>query len=212
LAHKQAILWMGWNSRKSLVGPITRRKSYWANVFCTSYCWWTLLLLPLTYYHTRRDLFRTSPDCWRHRASNISSYLWNIGITTWWHRMGHVHVGNMYRSRRKEAKEFLCDSFNILLSFESKNVMGKILRRYVTQYTTSTHHEWRHYRRCLQRHPTTPRGQISVDEQKLAWLSKNAAHFVIWKNVVCQSAIELDYDRDVLHGYVDQNLPLLNIC
>jgi len=27
-----------------------------------------------------------------------------------------------------------------------------------------------------------------------------------------QLATELDYDRDVLHGYVDQNLPWLNIC
>jgi hypothetical protein len=25
-------------------------------------------------------------------------------------------------------------------------------------------------------------------------------------------AAELDYNRDVLHGYVDQNLPRLNIC
>jgi ATP-dependent DNA helicase PIF1 len=27
-----------------------------------------------------------------------------------------------------------------------------------------------------------------------------------------QLAMELDYDRDVLHGYIDQNLPQLNIC
>jgi len=27
-----------------------------------------------------------------------------------------------------------------------------------------------------------------------------------------QLATELDYDRDVLHGYIDQNLPQLNIC
>jgi hypothetical protein len=27
-----------------------------------------------------------------------------------------------------------------------------------------------------------------------------------------QLTAELDYDRDVLHGYVDQNLPRLNIC
>jgi hypothetical protein len=33
--------------------------------------------------------------------------------------MGHVHVGSMYRSRRKEAKESLCDSLTVLLSFES---------------------------------------------------------------------------------------------
>jgi hypothetical protein len=42
--------------------------------------------------------------------------------------MGHVHVGNMYRSKHKEAKESLCDSLTILLSFESESVMGKILR------------------------------------------------------------------------------------
>jgi len=57
--------------------------------------------------------------------------------------MGHVHVGSMYRSKRKEAKESLCDSFIVLLSFESESVMG--LRQYVARYTTSTHHEWRHY-------------------------------------------------------------------
>ncbi len=27
-----------------------------------------------------------------------------------------------------------------------------------------------------------------------------------------QLAAELDYDRDVLHGYINQNLPRLNIC
>jgi hypothetical protein len=27
-----------------------------------------------------------------------------------------------------------------------------------------------------------------------------------------QLVVELDYDKDVLHGYVDQNLPRLNIC
>ncbi len=27
-----------------------------------------------------------------------------------------------------------------------------------------------------------------------------------------QLAAELDYDRDILHGYVDQNLPRLDIC
>jgi len=42
--------------------------------------------------------------------------------------MGHVHVGSMYQSRRKEAKESLCDSFTILFSFESGSVMGKILK------------------------------------------------------------------------------------
>jgi len=26
------------------------------------------------------------------------------------------------------------------------------------------------------------------------------------------ATVELDYDRDVLHGYVDQNLPRFNIC
>jgi hypothetical protein len=25
-------------------------------------------------------------------------------------------------------------------------------------------------------------------------------------------AVKLDYDKDILHGYVDQNLPWLNIC
>jgi hypothetical protein len=53
-------------------------------------------------------------------------------ITTRQRRMGHMHEGSMYRSRRKEAKESLCDSLTIMLSFESGSVMGKILRRYVT--------------------------------------------------------------------------------
>jgi len=42
--------------------------------------------------------------------------------------MGHVHVKNMYRSKRKEAKESLCDSLTILPSFEFESVMGKISR------------------------------------------------------------------------------------
>jgi hypothetical protein len=47
--------------------------------------------------------------------------------------MGHVHAGNMYRSRCKEAKESFCDYFNVMFSFESRSDMGKILRRYVTR-------------------------------------------------------------------------------
>jgi hypothetical protein len=43
-------------------------------------------------------------------------------------KMGHVHVGNMYRLRRKEVREFLCDSLIILLSIEIGSVMGKISR------------------------------------------------------------------------------------
>ncbi len=125
------------------------------------------------------------PNCWRHKTSNISSCLQSIGITTGWRRMGHVHARSMYRSRRKEAKESLCDSLTILLSFESGSVMGKILRRYVARYAASTHHKWRHYRRCLQRYPITARGQISLDEQRLAWLSRNAARFAACKNVAC---------------------------
>jgi len=31
-------------------------------------------------------------------------------------------------------------------------------------------------------------------------------------HVNLQLAAELDYDRDVLHGYINQNLPWLNIC
>ncbi len=82
--------------------------------------------------------------------------------------MGHMHAGSMYRSRRKKAKESLCDFLTILFSFESRSVMGKILRRYVTQYVASTHHKWRHCQGCLQQHPTTLQSQISVDEQRFA--------------------------------------------
>jgi hypothetical protein len=64
--------------------------------------------------------------------------------------MGHVHATSMYRSKRKKAKEFICDILIVLLSFESESVMGKISRRYVARYTSLTHHEWRHYRGCLQ--------------------------------------------------------------
>jgi hypothetical protein len=95
----------------------------------------------------------------------------------------------MYQSKRKEAKESLCDYLIVLLSFESENVMGKISRRYVVGYATSTHHEWRHYQKCLQRHPTTPRGQFSIDKQRLARLSENVARFSAYKNVACQSLI-----------------------
>jgi hypothetical protein len=134
-------------------------------------------------------LFRTSPNCWRHRASDVSSYLRSIRIIPGRRKMGHVHAGNMYRSTHKEAKEFLCDSLTILLSFESKSVMGKILRQYVARYVTSTHHEWRHRWRWLQWHPIIPRGQIKVDEQRLARLFENAARFVALKNAACQSSI-----------------------
>jgi hypothetical protein len=47
--------------------------------------------------------------------------------------MGHLHVGSMYRSRCKEAKESLCDSLIVLISLESGSVMGKISRRYVAR-------------------------------------------------------------------------------
>jgi hypothetical protein len=103
--------------------------------------------------------------------------------------MGHVHARSMYRSRRKEAKESLCDSLTILLSFKFEGVMGKILRWYVAQYVTLTHHEWKHCRGCLQRHPTTPQGQISIDEQKFARLFENVASFATCRNVACQSLI-----------------------
>jgi len=103
--------------------------------------------------------------------------------------MGHVHVGSMYRLRCKEVKESLCDFLTIFLSFESKNVKGKISRRYVARYVTSTHHKWRHYQGCLKRHPITFRGQINVDEQKLAGFFGNVAHFVAYKNAACQSLI-----------------------
>ncbi len=181
------------NSRKSLVNPIVRRNNCWANVFHTSRYWWMLLPLPPAYCRTRHDLFRTSPDCWWHRAFDVSSYLRSTGITTRQHRMGHMHAGNMYRSRGKEAKESFCDYLTILLSFESESVMGKILRRYVARYTTSTHLKWRHHRGCLQQHPTTPWGQINVDEQRLTRLFGNAACyaacFITCKNVTCQSSI-----------------------
>jgi hypothetical protein len=103
--------------------------------------------------------------------------------------MGHMDARNMYRSRRKEAKESLCDSLIVLLSFESESVMGKILKQYVARYTALTHHEWRHYLKCLQRHPTTSRSQINIDEQRLARLFGNAAYFATCRNVTCQSSI-----------------------
>jgi len=65
----------------------------------------------------------------------------------------------------------------ILLSFESESVMGKILRRHVAPYTTLTHHEWRHYQGCLQRHLTTLRGQISVDKGLHNFMEMSQPHF-----------------------------------
>jgi hypothetical protein len=50
----------------------------------------------------------------------------------------------------QDAKGISFVTFIILLSFESKSVMGKISRQYVARYTTSTHHKWRNYRGCLQ--------------------------------------------------------------
>ncbi len=71
----------------------------------------------------------------------------------------------------------MCDFFIVMLSFESRSVMGKISRRYVAQYATSTHHKWRHYRGYLQRHPIILQGQINVDEQRLVRLSENVVCF-----------------------------------
>jgi len=166
-----------------------RRKSYWVNVFRTSHHWWTLLPSPPTYYRTRCDLFRTSPDYCRHKTSDVSSCLWSIGIITRQHRMGHMHGRNMYQSKRRKVKEYFCDYFIVLLSFESGSVMWKILRWYVAWYVASTHHELRHCWGCLQRHPITPQGQISVEEQRLAQLSGNVTRFTTYKDVVCQSLI-----------------------
>ncbi len=63
------------------------------------------------------------------------------------------------------------------------------LLRYVAWYVASTHHEWRHYWGCLQQHPTTPWGQISVDKQRLARLFGNVARIVACRNATCQSLI-----------------------
>jgi hypothetical protein len=144
---------------------------------------------PPTYCHIGRNLFRTSPDCWRHKAFDVSSCLQNTRIIAGWRRMGHVHAGSMYWSRCKEAKESLCDSFIVLLSFESGSVMGKISRWYVARYLASTHHEWRQCRWCLERHPITPRGQISINKQRFAQLFRNVVRFVAYKNVACESSI-----------------------
>ncbi len=146
---RTSLLIMFGKFEKNSVCSTTRRKSCWANVFRTSHCWWTLLPPPLTYCHTRCDLFWTSVDYWRQITSNVSSYLQNTGITAGWHRMGHVHAESMYRSKCKEVKKSLCDSLIILFSFESESIMGKILRRYVARYAASMHHEWRHCQGCL---------------------------------------------------------------
>jgi len=39
-----------------------------------------------------------------------------------------------------------------------------------------------------------------------------ALPFVKMLRVNPQLAAELDYDKDVLHGYINQNFPRLNIC
>ncbi len=128
--------------------------------------------------------------------------------------MGHVHAGSMYRSRRKEAKESLCDSLTILLSFESESVWER--------YRNDMLHDTRH--RCI------TNGSIAEDayndtllflEAKLALTNKSLHDFPEMSpilplakmlHVYLLLATELDYNRDILHGYVDQNLPRLNIC
>jgi len=58
-------------------------------------------------------------------------------------------------------------------------------------------------------------------EAKLALMNKGLHNFLEMSfplppvKMLCvnsQLAAELDYDRDVLHGYINQNLPWLNIC
>ncbi len=62
---------------------------------------------PPTYYRTGRNLFWTSPGCWRHKTSNVSRCLQSTRIIVGWRRMGHMHAGSMYQSRLKKAKESL---------------------------------------------------------------------------------------------------------
>jgi hypothetical protein len=173
-------IWLAWQRGEKAVGRM---------YFVHPTVMWTLIPPPLTYYRIRRDLFRTSSDCWQHRAFDISSYLRNIGITIGQHIMGHVHARSMYQSRRKEAKESLCDFLTILFSFEYGSVMGKTSKWYVARYAALTHYEWRHCRGCLQRHPTIPRDQINVDKQRFARLFENAACFAAYRNATCQSLI-----------------------
>jgi hypothetical protein len=100
-----------------------------------------------------------------------------------------------------------------MLSFESRSVMGEILRRYVAQY--------RH--RCITNGGTIKDAYNDILlflEAKLALTNKGLHDFpkmslalmhVEVLHVNLQLAAELDYDRNVLHGYVNQNLPRLNI-
>jgi hypothetical protein len=144
-----------------------------------------LLPPPPTYCRTELDLFQTSLDYWRHRTSDVLS-LQNIRIITRQCRMEHMHVRSMYQSRCKEAKESLCDSFTILLSFESRSVMGKISKWYVAQFVALTHHEWRHYQDAYNN---------SLLEAKLALTNKSLHNFLKMSfalslaKMLCQSSI-----------------------
>ncbi len=112
-----------------------------------------------------------------------------------------MHVGSMYRSRHKEAKESFCDFFTIPLSFEFGSVMGKISNN--------------------MRHWHITNGGIAEDayndtlllfEAKLILTNKSLHDFLKMLLVLppvemlcvnLQLVVELDYDRDVFHRYVD---------
>jgi hypothetical protein len=81
----------------------------------------------------------------------------------------------------QDAKK-LKNIFVTLLLFYSPLNLEVLCERYRNDISHNTWHQCitngGTCQGCLQRHPTTPRGQISVDEQRLARLSGNAAHFV----------------------------------
>jgi len=88
---------------------------------------------------------------------------------------------------------------------------------------------WKRYRNDMShdmRHRRITNGGIADDallilEAKLSLTNKGLHDFpkmplalppVKMLHVNLQLAVELDYDRDVLHGYINQNLPQFNIC
>ncbi len=89
---------------------------------------------------------------------------------------------------------------------------------------------WERYRNSISRHGRITNGGTSKDtyndtllllEAKLILMKKSLHDFlemlfallpIEMMRVNLQLVTELDYNKDVLYGYIDQNLPRFNIC
>jgi len=188
-------------------------KKLLANVFRTSRRWWTLPLLPRTYCHIGCDLFLTSLDYWWHKASDVSSCLRSTGIIARRRKMGHVHATCIDQDAKR-----LRNLFVILLLFYSPLNLKVLCERYRDDMS----HDMQH--RSITNGGTAKdayndtllllKAKLMLTNKGLHDFSKMslALPFVEMLHVNLQLAMKFDYDKDVFHGYINQNLPRFNIC